>query len=496
MPTFIIDLIFLLISGGAGFGLACYLKRRSRPENEQDKEQAELAATALARLQELTQRISADVLHHNSKVQEVSDGLGDGTTISADGLITAVTTLITANEKMQTQLASAEKRLQDQAREIESHVAEARTDALTGLNNRRVFDGEMDRGFADYQRRGRPISVMIIDVDHFKSFNDTHGHQAGDEVLRAVGRVLTRSTLAEHIVCRYGGEEFAIVFPGATIADAATIAETARAAIGDHVVEFEGKQLTVTASAGLAQLLPNESVDDLVKRADEALYASKEEGRNCGHGHDGETFFPITKLVALPEEPVEETAAEEVKRSAAATTAADPIDPRLDKSTGLSTMAAFRDDVERRLAEMKRSSMPVSLVVARIDNFDEIAAAHDKNSGIMLLRAAAQFFKATMRDMDHLARDEDDSFALLLPTATLENAKTVADRLRGAVYRCKLPLGGKPFQFTMSFGVAQAARDEGCEAFIQRCKAARCQAEEEGGNRIQANAEEELEPVG
>ena len=115
--------------------------------------------------------------------------------------------------QLQNRLAQAEKQIAAQAADLRSYETEARTDSLTGLANRRAFDDEMQRRFAEWQRRRTPFSLMILDIDHFKQFNDSHGHPAGDEVLRNVGKVLVKTARQMDLPCRYGGEEFAVILP-------------------------------------------------------------------------------------------------------------------------------------------------------------------------------------------------------------------------------------------------------------------------------------------
>src|SRR5439155_11482685 len=109
------------------------------------------------------------------------------------------------------ELDSAEERLQSQALQMESHACEARTDALTQVANRRALDDELTRCLIDFQRRQTPTTLMLLDVDHFKRFNDTHGHQAGDDALQGVARLVRQAVGEAGFVARYGGEEFAVV---------------------------------------------------------------------------------------------------------------------------------------------------------------------------------------------------------------------------------------------------------------------------------------------
>ena len=152
----------------------------------------------------------------------------------------------------------------------------ASTDALTGLANRRTFNEALDRELALAARRGEPCALIVLDVDHFKAVNDTHGHQTGDEVLEEVGWALGHAARETDLVARYGGEEFAVVAPGCTAAEAVAVAERLREAVGRSSCI-----VPVTVSAGVAAF-PNDGADasTLVAAADHALYRAKRQGRD------------------------------------------------------------------------------------------------------------------------------------------------------------------------------------------------------------------------
>lgn len=161
-----------------------------------------------------------------------------------------------------------------------NEVREARTDMLTGLKNRRSFQEELSRLFAQRQRQGVVFSLLMIDIDHFKDFNDVYGHLAGDLVLRAVAQVLATTVRQMDLVCRYGGDEFAVICPGTTLDVAATAAERIRQAVANNPVALKNRQIQITASVGVAEVIRSEVAEELIQRADEALYAAKHAGRN------------------------------------------------------------------------------------------------------------------------------------------------------------------------------------------------------------------------
>lgn len=157
----------------------------------------------------------------------------------------------------------------------------AERDPLTGLRNRRAFDEAFDAESRRWERYGRPLAVMVLDIDHFKSVNDTWGHEAGDDVLRRVARVVASGVRDADIPARMGGEEFVVIMPETGLAAAAEVAERIRGAVAGLEVEWQGRPIPVRLSVGVSAA--PERVDhprDLVASADAALYRAKEEGRD------------------------------------------------------------------------------------------------------------------------------------------------------------------------------------------------------------------------
>jgi diguanylate cyclase (GGDEF)-like protein len=146
----------------------------------------------------------------------------------------------------------------------------ARSDALTGLPNRRVLDDQLPREMARTLRAGSALSLAIVDIDRFKAYNDTYGHLAGDAVLRDCAAAWDGALRGADMILRFGGEEFLVVLPDCGIDEATSILERLREATPNGQ----------TCSAGLAMWRPGESVDELVARADKALYEAKEAGRD------------------------------------------------------------------------------------------------------------------------------------------------------------------------------------------------------------------------
>ena len=234
----------------------------------------------LQHILDVATRLDGDVGRHLHRLNEVQDGLRESLDQQPTPVVEMTQKLLDANVHLRNDLKEARTQITQKQQELETYVSEARTDTLTGLQNRRSFNEEINRQFAQRQRQGITFSMLMIDVDHFKNFNDTYGHWAGDLVLRAVARVLSNTLREMDIVCRYGGEEFAVICPGSTLAQAAAGAGRVRAAIEAEVITLKEGPVRVTISIGVAEVDETEIAEGLIQRADSALYAAKRAGRN------------------------------------------------------------------------------------------------------------------------------------------------------------------------------------------------------------------------
>jgi diguanylate cyclase len=348
----------------------------------------------------------------------------DRTASGVDAAVySALDQILAANNELQERLANAEKQIEAQAAEIRCHESEARTDSLTTLANRRAFDDEMKRRIAEWERKQAPFTLLLLDIDHFKKFNDTHGHQVGDEVLRHVAKMLKQQCRDMDLPCRYGGEEFAVILPATQTAGACISAERIRKAIEESVTNCEGKSLKVTTSIGLAEVALNDNPTLLIKRADAALYKSKEAGRNCGHWHDCDICHPVTQ----PPEPKPASPAAE----------APPAESTSDGR--VTSRSTFIQVLKRRVTESHRFGIPLSVIHLRIEEYEAVCRLYGQAIGRHALEAAASVLEKTLRVMDVLARLDNGEFIAMLPGNTSTDADQLTKRMRVALANCVIP---------------------------------------------------------
>lgn len=439
------------------------------------KSQMEQAEVILARLHDLAAGVAADVGEHNSQVEAISSQLtadgGDDTAV----VVNAVSQLLAANSQMQQQLDSAQELLRQQAEEIESQTAAARTDALTGLANRRVFDDEIATLTSQFNEQGTPFAVTILDIDHFKTFNDTHGHQVGDLVLQHAAKVYLASVPETDIVTRFGGEEFAVIHPATTVEEAARRADAIREALDSSRIHCDGKELHVTVSLGVAQPDVHEQPTDLIERADSALYAAKEAGRNRTYWHDGAESHALAAEQPCPEPQPEARPEQEPARSALTGRAAAIQKSLLDRPAFLKKLS------ESIAASRGGEALPTSFLV-RADQFDNHVDRHGSDTGERLLDAIATVLLAVARKHGAVARFSPQDFAVLVSGYDPAQAMLMAQQIRKFSQQCPLPTPSGSIQFTLSIGTARATESDSASSVVERAEAALDSATRAGGD--------------
>lgn len=210
---------------------------------------------------------------------------------SPDGLQKLVASLITATRSMEARTKNLESELQRSSREVsdlrtklDDVRKESMTDPLTGIPNRKAFDGELRDAISQSRASAEPMCLLMCDIDHFKAFNDTWGHTTGDQVLRLVAGCVSENVKGRDTAARYGGEEFAVILRNTGLSDATNLANQIRLYVERKklVKKSTGDILgTISISVGAAELRADDTPVLLIQRADTCLYAAKAAGRNC-----------------------------------------------------------------------------------------------------------------------------------------------------------------------------------------------------------------------
>ena len=250
-----------------------------------------ISSSLEAELQKVLEVIRDNMASNDAYAKTIADAQARlGNLPSVEQVRVIVKLLMAENQRMRNETVGLQARLQQASTHI-SHLREnldeAREagvrDALTNVGNRRAFDNAMEREHEEVNEHGGKLSVIMTDIDSFKSINDNYGHAVGDEVIKILARVLSELSRDGDVVARIGGEEFAVILPGSGLNGAASLAERVRAAFAEKKLTIRSSTTSVvnmTASFGVAELRSGETVASFMDRADKSLYAAKKAGRN------------------------------------------------------------------------------------------------------------------------------------------------------------------------------------------------------------------------
>ncbi len=449
-------------------------------ETEEDVNPKRISEVA-ERLRSYAVAMAADVDAHQTRVQAVNNTLCDDNSASPEAVLTAVNQLIEANETMQQQLQSAQDQIHEQAVQIESAERRAQTDALTRVPNRGAFDGHLQKRHS--MGAGKAGTLALLDVDHFKQFNDVYGHRAGDEVLRVVAKVMQARLQSYGLVARFGGEEFAVILDGYTVDQAKDLVEAARIAIGQRDIQFEDKRLRVACCAGVAELEEGESIEKWLQRADDALYRSKEVGRNCGHWMDGE--HPV-KIELTEEEALAGPAAEPVAAAPPEPAPVDeppPVQPAENVEPKKADPGAFaylpdRGSLGDAFTDMQAKTPDMSMFVMAVRS-----GSHDKGA----MRSLLQVVRATMRSIDRIGCEDDATLLICMPSIDQETAQQRAQQICRSA--SAIQLGGAESDTAVTIGLAPTSAEEEFEDVVSRVTELAAQAAEEGTEPIRLHGQ-------
>jgi diguanylate cyclase len=241
--------------------------------------------SAIAMLDELilsTSRSRDDCSDASSKLAESTDR--NSIRAIADSLVRSLRDIELRHGALEERFNASKRELETLQHTLSEMSLESSRDPLTGLANRRHFDRSLEQAIVKAEAEGSPLSLLMIDIDEFKGFNDRYGHLTGDSVLRLVGSALTQSIKGQDLAARYGGEEFAVLLPNTRLEGAVSVAESLRLRVMRRELKRRstGERLgVITISVGVATHRTGERPGSLIERADNCLYDAKRAGRNC-----------------------------------------------------------------------------------------------------------------------------------------------------------------------------------------------------------------------
>lgn len=268
--------------------------------------------TMLAQMMEALSDAASGANSYGATLKSFSDAMAGGDKLGdiremLMSVISETRTIAEANQTLEIKLESSAREIKQLRDNLDEVKREAMTDSLTGIANRKLFDIVLREAAMQIMETGEPLCLAMIDIDFFKKFNDTYGHQLGDQVLKLVARSLVESVKGQDTAARYGGEEFAVVFPKTEIAQALSAAENIRLNVASKQVTNKrtGQSLgQITLSIGVAEYQLGEPLGAFIQRADEALYLAKRTGRNRVKS---EGDLEEGRLVLMASEPAQPT---------------------------------------------------------------------------------------------------------------------------------------------------------------------------------------------
>ena len=411
-------------------------------------------------------------------------------------------------EKKNSELKYALEHLGKSREEVRRQNIELRflatRDSLTGLLNRRALFKRFDKLIREARRHGRPLSGIMIDIDHFKAVNDHYGHAAGDKIIRFVAKELISAARPEDLTARYGGEEFCLILPGLDLGAAASVAEQLRMGVSEHFKQNFSSSKALTISAGIASLDEDtKTSNELLNKADKALYAAKVGGRNrvirwddpgietAGDGTAAGTALPDTDQSMLIQMSPDAPQTAQMMELAEQVMGLDAMieekstqlhhKPGLDDLTGLPDRTLFYKRVSQALSGAKRDEKTIAILyldidlVRRIDDTlgpvtgDEFLCAATKRLESVLNSGVTKTLLADGTDSITLSRMADTEFGIALyDLVSIESVAWIIQRLFDSL-SAPIEVGGSEIYANCSVGIGLYPNDGEDVETLVRC---------------------------
>ena len=382
--------------------------------------------------------------------------------------------------------------------QLQARSSESQTDGLTGLANRRSFDYEFNKRCQTARHSRCPLILVLLDVDHFKAVNDTRGHHVGDAVLRGLAGVLRDNLPPGVLLARFGGEEFALILSGLSIDDAIEVVEQLRLSVRHTQFRHEGQRLSVTISCGLADLGAQDYCEHVIQRADAALYASKQAGRNRTSWENGNQLHLASSDDRFNSARTEAEGAQQAIPVVDLCSRETSIDTSLadlgmQSSSVLmcrTTRANWCDGsmlfwyLRQRLAEWKLGGDPFCILAIDVDDSRQIALSYGLGALHFMMRAQMLHLDASLQDMDIVARTSNSKVMVILPRTTLSSVKPCLNRLRKSMDRFAYPVASGLIDYSISVGIAEADLQDDAQQLVNSAEAALGAAQRHGTARF------------
>ncbi len=392
------------------------------------------------------------------------------------------------SQDLRQRLAAAENRNLEQELQLRARASESTTDPLTKVANRRAFDAELSTRCATAENAHCPVSLMMLDIDHFKAVNDNNGHHVGDAVLRGVAAAIVRRLPVGAVLARYGGEEFAVLFSSLTIDQAVEAAEDVRRYVAKTIFTFQDRPLHVTVSCGVAQWRLGETTFDIVQRADGAMYASKQAGRNRTSWHDAELVheFRATEDFVNPDgasrvasEATESCVRVELDTIDQASVLNSPLSATPPTNHYRSVRRINCCDatmlfwcIRQRIEEFKRGGAPFCVLAIELDDKLSRIAEYGPSATQFFLRTQLLHLDSTLNESDIVGRIGQSRVLAILPQTSIDRIVPLCNRLKISMQRFVFPTLTAMLDYSISVGVAEVALDADPAALVRRAETA------------------------
>ncbi|MCC7476091.1 MAG: diguanylate cyclase [Pirellulales bacterium] len=395
------------------------------------------------------------------------------------------------SSELHERLARLEALNNEQRLRLKASSLESQTDPITRLANRRQFDNQLDQRCLAAEHDLCPLAVIIFDIDHFKTINDTFGHQIGDAVLFKLSQLICNVLPVGAMLARFGGDEFAAILSGICFDQAIEIAAHVRDRVDRTKFTLHSQPVKISVSCGLAAYSAGEHRQQLVERSDLALYHSKQAGRNCASWHDGQEVhlitIPTNEAAHSPARNGNEPPARVIELSAEDDSAPHEISTQVlpayvprSQNTNWCDASTLYWFLQQRLNEWKRGGEPCCVLAIDVDNCTQLEQVYGSVALHFMMRAQTLHFDSVFRDMDVISRPSHAKVFVVLPRMTLALLPPILTRLRESMERFAYPTAAGLLEYSISLGATEVREFDDPQAILNRAEAGLLEAQNRG----------------